>query len=384
MKKILVVHNKYQNRGGEDIAVDSELDLLKKYFNVETLIFENTIAYPFQQFFYFLINRNIKSKKIIRKKIDNFQPDVIYIHNTWFKASLSVIKEALKSDAQLILKIHNFRYYCTKSFFSKKHFNNLEICNACGLNKNSMGIFNKYFQESKFKSLLISMYGVAYFKLLKYEKIKIAVLTEFHKNFMINLGIPKEKIKIVPNFISRFETNLSNEKKNYLVYAGRISKEKGVEKIIESFNTLMNKDYVLKIIGEGPQKQELMDKYESDNVNFINFIDNKDILKIISSSKGVITATTLYEGQPTLLCEASLLGVPSVLPKSGGILEFFPKNYELSFDQFDYLELRNLIQKLMDNNYDYLGTKNKEFIEKYLDEDSLINIFNELIEIPYE
>ena len=122
MKKILVVHNKYQNRGGEDIAVDSELDLLKKYFNVETLIFENTIAYPFQQFFYFLINRNIKSKKIIRKKIDNFQPDVIYIHNTWFKASLSVIKEALKSDAQLILKIHNFRYYCTKSFFFKKTF----------------------------------------------------------------------------------------------------------------------------------------------------------------------------------------------------------------------------------------------------------------------
>ena len=384
MKKILVLHNRYRNRGGEDIAVDSELNLLNKHFNVELLIFENTINNPIQQFFYFLINRNLNSKKLIRQKIQNFQPDVIYIHNTWFKASLSVIKEALKSDTRLILKIHNFRYFCTKSFFSKKHFNELEICNACGLSKNSMGILNKYFQESRFKSLLISIYGFAYFKLLKNKKIEIAVLTEFHKNFMIDLGIPKEKITIFPNFISRFETKPSFEKKNYFVYAGRISKEKGVEKIIESFNTLKSEDYVLKIIGDGPQNQELMDKYESDFVNFIGYIDNKDILKIISSSKGVISATTLYEGQPTLLCEASLLGVPSVFPKSGGILEFFPKNYELAFNQFDYLELKSLIQKLMDDKYDYLGDKNKEFIEKYLDENRLISIFNKIIEKSYE
>ena len=88
MKKILLVHNTYRNTGGEDIAVKNEARLLKKHFNVEELYFENTINNPFSQFLYFFSNNNLKSKKIIQKKIQEFQPDVIYIHNTWFKASL--------------------------------------------------------------------------------------------------------------------------------------------------------------------------------------------------------------------------------------------------------------------------------------------------------
>jgi len=384
MKKILVIHNRYRNKGGEDIAVEAEIDLLNESFKIEKLIFENTITNPIQQIFYFLINNNLNSKKKLRKKIKSFEPDVIYIHNTWFKASLSVIEEALKSDAQVILKIHNFRYFCTKSFFSATHFNESNFCNACGSDKDSMGILNRYFHESLAKSLLVSRYGVGYFKLLKFSKMKIAVLTEFHKNFMIDLGIPKEKITVFPNFITKGDTKFHSEKENYFVYAGRISKEKGVEKIIESFKVLNNNDYVLKIIGEGPQKQELINKYQSDDVKFINFIDNQEILKIINSSKGVITATTLYEGQPTLLCEASLLGVPSIFPKTGGIAEFFPNNYELSFNQFDYLDLRNLIQKLINKNYYSIGEQNKKFIEKYLHKDNLNHIFNEMIDFTNE
>ena len=41
MKKILVIHTKYRITGGEDIAVDSEVATLKRYFNVETLYFSN-------------------------------------------------------------------------------------------------------------------------------------------------------------------------------------------------------------------------------------------------------------------------------------------------------------------------------------------------------
>ena len=148
MKKILLVHNTYRNTGGEDIAVKNEAKLLKKHFNVEELYFENTINNPFSQFLYFFSNNNLKSKKIIQKKIQEFQPDVIYIHNTWFKASLSVIKESIRSNKKVILKLHNFRYFCTKSFFSKDHFRNENFCNACGLSKSSMGFYNKYFADS--------------------------------------------------------------------------------------------------------------------------------------------------------------------------------------------------------------------------------------------
>ena len=43
MKKVLVVHNKYQNIGGEDISVYEEIKLLSKFYNVETIYFENRV-----------------------------------------------------------------------------------------------------------------------------------------------------------------------------------------------------------------------------------------------------------------------------------------------------------------------------------------------------
>ena len=67
MKKILVVHNKYRYIGGEDIAVDNEIALLRKHFDVSELYFDNDIKNVFTQFFYFLFNSNFKSKKIFKK-----------------------------------------------------------------------------------------------------------------------------------------------------------------------------------------------------------------------------------------------------------------------------------------------------------------------------
>ena len=380
MKKILVVHNKYRNLGGEDIAVANEVALLKQYFKVEELYFENTIKNPIKQFIYFLINRNIESKNILSKAIENFQPDLIYIHNTWFKASISVLEKSIESKAEVVLKVHNFRYFCTKSYTTANHFKENDNCHACGLNQESMGSLNKYFQESFIKSLLVSRYGKKYFNILKNGDIKIAVLTNFHKNFMEKLGIPDHKIYVFPNYINQDNNKaLSSNKENYLVYAGRISKEKGVDNLIQEFLSIEENNFNLKIIGEGPLKKQLINKYDSDKIEFIGLMENSKVLNLISNSKGIVTATKLYEGQPTLLCEASSLGVPSIFPMTGGILEFFPKNYQLGFEQFNYFDLRNKIKELIFYKSDpQLGQENKEYINEYLDKNNLILKFKEM------
>ena len=54
MKKILVVHNKYRYIGGEDIAVDNEIALLRKHFDVSELYFDNDIKNVFTQFLFFI------------------------------------------------------------------------------------------------------------------------------------------------------------------------------------------------------------------------------------------------------------------------------------------------------------------------------------------
>ena len=68
MKKILLVHTSYQNLGGEDVAVENEITLLKNHFEVETLIFSNNVQNYFSQFIYFIFNKNFKSMRILQEK----------------------------------------------------------------------------------------------------------------------------------------------------------------------------------------------------------------------------------------------------------------------------------------------------------------------------
>ena len=77
------------------------------------------------------------------------------------------------------------------------------------------------------------IYGKAYFKILKDSKFKLLVLTEFHKSFLSNLGVDKEKISVYPNYLSHVD-KLNLDSEDYLIYAGRISKQKGVEELILS------------------------------------------------------------------------------------------------------------------------------------------------------
>ena len=67
LKKILVVHNRYRYIGGEDIAVEKEIDFLKRFNQVKVLEFENNITNYFSQLISFLTNNNRKSVKLLRK-----------------------------------------------------------------------------------------------------------------------------------------------------------------------------------------------------------------------------------------------------------------------------------------------------------------------------
>ena len=101
---------------------------------------------------------------------------------------------------------------------------------------------------------------------------------------------------------------------------------------------------------------------------------------MILGSKGVISATKLYEGQPTLLCEASLNGKTSLFPNSGGIKEFLPVNYDFLFNQYDYQDFTNKLNKLnKDDIRNRSSQKAKEFIRAKLDPQILITQFNEII-----
>ena len=377
MEKILLIHTKYQNFGGEDQSIINEIELLKENYNVETLINTNKITNLFKDIFTILLNRNFSFEKKLKRKLKEYEPDYIYVHNTWFKTSLGIFKILNQYNKPVLLKLHNFRYHCTANYLHKNHLQDKKICEACGIEYAPKKIFNKYFEESYIKSFFAIKYGKKYLNIIKNSNIRILSLTQFHRQFLIEKGISDNRISIIPNFISIKTVNSKLSDEKYYVYAGRISKEKGIPELLDCFNSIQINSIKLKVIGDGPLLKNLVNKYSHNlNIEFLGNINNKEVLSIIKNSIGVVTATKLYEGQPTLLCEASSLGVPSIFPNTGGIKEFFPENYIYSFNQFEYDDLtKKLVQMNKNTETKKIGKENQLYISNILNKEEIIRKF---------
>ena len=365
MQKVLLIHNNYQITGGEDTNIIDEVKMLQKNFIVETLIFSNKKKFDIYDLFSFILGFNIKSDKIIKKKLNEFNPDFVYIHNVWYKISFGIFNILKKNKIKTIVKIHNFRYECSQSWLIKNHIKPESICNACSNTRLKFQIFNKYFSESYLKSIFSIIFSKRFLKILIKNPIKVLVISNFHKKKIILNGVNSEKVELFNNPLNFDLENTTkyNPDSDYVVYAGRISSSKGVEELINSYLASDLKEINLKIIGDGELFSELKEKYHSDQILFLGNKSLRETYKEISNARAVVSATKMYEGQPRLLTEASSMKIPSIYPSFGSMDEFFPNDYELSFEQFNYLSLtkklnliedKTLLSKLSSEVYDYV------------------------------
>lgn len=378
MKKILVVNTTYSQFGGEDSNIVDEIKLLQKNFDVEYLEYKNSQKLNFYDFIAFFLGSNYLSNKLLKLKLKEFEPDVVYVHNTWFKANLGIFKILKKSNTKVLVKIHNFRYYCTRHFFIVRHLENQDTCKMCNLSKGKK-ILNKYFQDSYLKSFFVIIYGKKYYKIIKNYGFQILVMTRFQKTILENLGFNSNNINIYFNPINVIDSSFNSDS-DYFVYAGRISTEKGTEELIKAFIETKLKNINLKLIGDGKNLENLKDKYNLPNINFLGELDNNSTMEVIRNSRGVVTATKMYEGQPRLLCEASSMKIPAVFPKFGGMSEFYPDGYEFIFEQYDYADLSSKIIQLYEHkNIKHISKNVFEKAVSLFDEKTMVNKFYDIL-----
>ena len=379
-KKILIIHTHYREKGGEDIAVDEEVKFLSKFFNVETLFFSNKFNKKILQSLFLILNYNFFSVRKLNNKINTYKPDICYVHNTWFEGSTAIIRFLHKKGIKTIIKVHNSRLICCNSYLVKSHIDKGQFCNGCGQQRTNYQLVNKTFRDSYLKSFLVVRHIKKLLSYLIFYETTVLALGVFQKNELSKVGLNPNNIHIFHNYIKEQTIEKEKNKNDYFVYAGRVSEEKGVEELIEVFLECKFENLKLYIVGDGPQLNDLKNYYDLTDVYFLGSKNREDTLKIIRNSKGVLTFTKMYEGQPTVLCEASMLSIPSVFPGSGSIPSFFPPNYPYVFEQGNKDDFKKKLIDLNNNeNLSHVGLDNKDFILGLLEEETLYTKFKKIV-----
>lgn len=367
--RILFIHNTYQLRGGEDVALESEISLLLgNGHEVEVLVFNNQdISGVWAK-----VSLGIKavynkaSATVLKQKIEAFSPDVIHIHNLFFIASPSILYMANKKKIPVVLTMHNYRLVCANAMLLR----NNTVCELC-LSKTlpfEAIKYKCYRNSSAETALVVGITGL--YKLNHAWRNKVdtyIALTEFSKNKILNssTGINPEQIKVVPNFVHDMGY-AAFPRENFFLFVGRLSKEKGLHIAIEAFKNLPHQQ--LLVVGDGPEKDYLQQQAAgSPNIFFAGGMKKSEVIDTMKRCKALIFPSIWYEGLPFTIIEAFSTGTPVIASRLGSMTEIITDAFNGNlFEAGNPTQLQTTITRFIENAKEPIyKNARKTYEEKY-------------------
>ena len=369
--KIYQIHNKYKYFGGEDSVVEEEAKLLRSNKheviqcfrdNSQELSLLRDKLYAFKNISY----SKLSIEMLERKTLKYGNPDIVHIHNLFPLWTYSVFDYFQKKKIPIIVTLHNYRL----------------IWEKLGLFHKSRSMYG-YFRDSNIKSFIISKLINKRRDLLT-KVTKFITHTEFTKQEFSKGTIPVNKLVIKPNFLnSTFREIISISKKNNIIFASRVSKEKGILTLLEAFQEIENK---LDILGDGPLLKKLKKKNTNDNIIFHGNLSRDIVCKFISKSKFLIFPSEWYESFPMTILEAFREGTLVLASDIGSIKNIIKDKYNgILFKQGNKFDLIDKIKWILNNPKEcdrIVLNASHDFKNKYSTEmnyKQLINIYEEAI-----
>jgi glycosyltransferase involved in cell wall biosynthesis len=146
-------------------------------------------------------------------------------------------------------------------------------------------------------------------------------LTEFQREMMINAGLPEERVYVKPNFYpGNPEPVMWKDRGNYVVFAGRLSPEKGVETLVRAWLRWGWQAPELRVLGDGPLREpleRLAASVKEVHIQFFGQVPAKDAEHEIARSKLLILPSVCFEGFPMVIREAFAFGTPVAVSDIG-------------------------------------------------------------------
>ena len=267
--------------------------------------------YPFKILYSF------EAKKKILQVIDDFKPDIVHMNNINFQLTPSVIYGIKKRGIPIVQTVHDYQMICPNHLLY--NFEKNEICEKCLKGSYFHCAKNKCIHGSRVKSIIGAMEARLYALLGTYKKVDLYITPSyFLENKLLSAKkLYQGKTKTIHNFIDKKKfTREAKKCGEYIAFAGRLAKEKGIELLAETAKLLP--EYTFLVAGEGPEKH-LLENIA--NIKLAGFLSGDRLVDFISQARVFVVPSIWYENCPLSILEAQCLGVPVVTMNNGGMAE---------------------------------------------------------------
>lgn len=373
--KVLLMHAHYSRQGGEDIAFANESRLLEEAAHEVRRLELSNRDYARNAVLRALEGQTVGSRdgcKQATRAIMDFGPDVVHVHNTFPFVGPAFQRAARKCDVPLVATIHNYRPSCLNG----QHFREGAPCIKCTARQFKWpGIVHRCYRNSITASGLV---GIGrYLDHIRRKRARAGntyiALTGFQRTMMIAEGIPPEDIFLKGNFShdSAPPNTTPDLPKRYILYAGRISPEKGLATLVDALCAVKSGSGMhLLVAGEGPDRSRIESRVRVPRVHFLGHRPSDEVRALMSKADALVIPSIWFEGQPLAAVEALAAGCPLIVSRIGALPDMIGRGTcGWEFPPGDAIELGNIIQTI-DSAPEVLVSKKAAARRKWQDEHS--------------
>jgi glycosyltransferase involved in cell wall biosynthesis len=346
MTRVLLVHVKYLQAGGEDVAFAEETEMLREHgHEVREIVLSNE---PLLQMTPARAAATTvwseAGRRTIREAVASFRPDIVHFHNTFPLLSPAVYAAARQTGAAVVQTLHNFRLVCPGGLLMR----NGAPCEDCLGTHPWRSVVHKCYRESATASAAVSTMLTLHRTrgTWQHDVDAYICLTEFARAKLAAGGLPVSKLYVKGNSIRGRERAGARERRHFL-YAGRLSVEKGVAFLARAWrDTKQNARLV--VAGSGPDEAALR-ALNAPAIELVGQRTREEISDLLDESIAVIVPSLCYESFPLIVLEAFSRGVPVIASALGALPDIVEGGRTGGlFEAGNAQSLANAVQRMTD------------------------------------
>ena len=314
---VLMVHNRYRCRGGEDLAFENDVDLLRSRGHQVT-VYEQDNAGTDAMNRGRLAARTLWSRESARDiaaLIVRDQPALMHVHNLSPLISPSIYYVAARYGVPVVQQLHNYRLICPNALLLR----NDGICEECLAGSLYVpAIRHACYRESRLATATVAAMLILHRILRTWERkvtLYIAPSVFAQRKFLAH-GFAARQTVVRANYLAT-DPGVAEGPRDGAVFVGMLQAWKGVPALLDAWRRIRSPE-PLRIVGEGPGKPALqMAAKGMPNVQFLGALDPDGVYFQLRRSRFLVFPSIAYETFGRTLIEAFACATPVIASRLG-------------------------------------------------------------------